>query len=749
MSMIDILVRANDQASATLNRVGNAGTTMGTRLEAAGARVSAAGARLSTVGSNLTRKVTLPIVGLGAAAVKSFASFDDAMTQSLAIMSNVSDRMRARMEATARTVATTTTFSATEAAEAYFFLASAGLDAAASVEAMPRVAQFAQAGMFDMARATDLLTDAQSALGLTIRDDAVANMQNLVRVSDVLVKANTLANASVEQFSESLTNKAAAALKNLNKDIEEGVAVLAAFADQGVKGTLAGNALAIVLRDLQTAARKNSGEWKDLGVAVFDSEGNMRSIGDIVADLEGLLEGMTDRQKAATLAQLGFQDRSKSFLLTLLGTSDAIKGYERDLRSAGGTTQEVADKQLTSFSARMKIVKDRIIDVGIALGQQLAPQLEKAGEFVTRLVEKFGTLSPAMQENVLKIAAAAAAAGPLLIVVGKLAQAIGFLAANPIVLAIAALAALAAWWLSNEENMEKFRGAIEALVEWVQSNFGPQIEQIMQSVSEILDAARKFWARWGDQITRIVKVAAKFWATTIGNALAAILGVIQTVLAVITGDWSAAWDGIRAVVRAVWSQIRNVVGTAIRAMKELIRTVLHAIGETWGNVWDNLKGAVGAAWDGIVSAAKAGLNALITVLNALIRAINTTAEAMANISAGPFAGVVNVPDIPPIPGLAHGGRVARRGLAIVGERGPELLALPGGADVVPLGGVGAAVAAPVVNVYLTTDHEGLADAIVRALREGEPVHVPVAWADDVGARAEAYLGRRVALRRSQ
>ena len=89
--------------------------------------------------------------------------------------------MRSKLEMAAREVAKTTTFSATQAAEAYFFLASAGLDAAQSIEALPRVAKFAQAGNFDLARATDLLTDAQSALGLTIRDDVVKNMENMAR----------------------------------------------------------------------------------------------------------------------------------------------------------------------------------------------------------------------------------------------------------------------------------------------------------------------------------------------------------------------------------------------------------------------------------------------------------------------------------------------------------------------------------------------------------------------------------------
>ena len=135
-----------------------------------------------------------------------------------------------------------------------------------------------QAGLFDLSTATDLLTDAQSALGLTIRDDAVANMENMVRVSDVLVKANTLANASVQQFSEALTTEATNAMKQLNIDVESGVAVLAAWAGQGVKGSEAGERFNIVTRDLQTAARKNADEFERFGIAVFDQAGNFRSL---------------------------------------------------------------------------------------------------------------------------------------------------------------------------------------------------------------------------------------------------------------------------------------------------------------------------------------------------------------------------------------------------------------------------------------------------------------------------------------
>ena len=335
--------------------------------------------------------VAIATAALAVKSVQEFAKFEGAMTKSLAIMGNVSDSMRGEMQNAAREMAKTTTFSAEQAADSYFFLASAGLDAEASVAALPRVASFAQAGMFDMARATDLLTDAQSALGLTIRDDAVANMENMARVSDVLVKANTLANASVEQFSTSLTTKAGASLRALGKDVEEGVAVLAAFADQGIKGELAGTQLSIVLRDLTTKAIDNKKAFEAAGLSIFDSNGEMRNMGDIVADLEVALDGMSDEVQKNTLLQLGFSDRSLGSLQALLGTSDAIKLYEEELRKAGGTTDDVANKQLESFNSQLALLESALIDVFIEIGEQLTPALKDLVEQVRDLLPEIGT----------------------------------------------------------------------------------------------------------------------------------------------------------------------------------------------------------------------------------------------------------------------------------------------------------------------------------------------------------------------
>jgi len=347
-----------------------------------GGLAKTAGIALAAVGAAMT--------AVAVKSVQEFSKFDAALTQSKAIMGDLTKTMEEDMANAAREVAKATTFSAEEAAQSFFYLASAGLDAEASVAALPRVAQFAQAGMFDMSRATDLLTDAQSALGLTIRDDAVANMENMIKVSDVLVRANTLSNATVEQFSTSLTTKAGPALRTLGKDMEEGVAVLAAFADQGIKGEEAGTQLSIVLRDLSTKAIKNKEDFAEFGVSVFDANGEMRNLGDIVANLEDALEGMSDETAKATLLQMGFADRSVQSILALLGTSDAIKSYETNLRSASGFTDEVANKQLDTFNSQLKLLESAFVDVGIQIGEILTPYLRDLIPVIQELLPVLG-----------------------------------------------------------------------------------------------------------------------------------------------------------------------------------------------------------------------------------------------------------------------------------------------------------------------------------------------------------------------
>lgn len=502
----------------------NIDTSMG-KLEA----LSRTGAK---VGSALTASITAPLAAIGALSVKAFAGFDAAMNESIAIMGDVSDTMRDDMAGTAREVSLQTTASAKEAADGYFYLASAGYDAAQSISALPQVAKFAQAGNFDLARATDLVTDAQSAMGLGSKD-AQKNLENLTGVTDVLVKANTIANASVSQFSEALI-EAAPSAKIANMSLNETTAVLAALADRGIKGAKAGTALAFTLPQLSGAALDNAGAWKELGLELFDAEGKMRDFPDFLDNVQSSLKGMSDEQTAAALKSLGLSGRMGKVILGLKDAGAQIRGYEHDLKSAGGITQEVADKQLASFANQVKLAKNEIVDLAIDVGAILAPSVSAVRGHIVTLVRWIKSWDDSSKKAAVAIAVTAAAVGPVILAVSGLAAVIpavvaGFTAIVPAVLAaapvfLAAAAAGFAVGVALNEVAESFGWFSSSADEAATSSktFGESVMEWADAAkfagSEIKFAIKSFMV-YGQVAFENLAV----WATNSANQFAAVM----------------------------------------------------------------------------------------------------------------------------------------------------------------------------------------------------------------------------------
>ena len=335
------------------------------------------------------------------AAVASAEGFNRAMASSVAIMGDLNTQTTAAMESAARAAAFGKDFSATDTAKGFFFLASAGLDAAQSIEAIGTATTFAQAGMFDLSSAVDLLTDAQSALGLSVKDVA-ENTANMTRLGNLLVGANTLANASVEQFSTSLTSKAGAAFKAFNIDLRQGIALLGAFADQGIKGELAGAATDRLLRLLSKAVVENSARFKELNIRIFNARGEFRPFKDSIGDIERALRGMSTEQKIATLVSLGFEARIQAVILPLIGASEKAGEYAEKLGDLGDIMDEVAGKQIPPFTSAMNKLKDILAGV---ISVTVAPALDAIGESFNRNILPFekiaGVIHEVNQENAL------------------------------------------------------------------------------------------------------------------------------------------------------------------------------------------------------------------------------------------------------------------------------------------------------------------------------------------------------------
>lgn len=689
------------------------------------------GRDMRKIGGGLTSAVTLPIAAVGGAAIKSFADFEQAMTSSTAIMGDLSAEMENKMSDAARDVAKTTRFSAEEAAESYFYLASAGMDAQTAVEALPKVAQFAQAGNFDMARATDLLTDAQSALGMTV-DDVTENMQNQDRVSDTLVEANRLANASVEEFAESLTNKGAASLELMNKDVEEGVAMLAVFADQGLKGSEAGTILARTLDGVAEQGRKNAEDFERLGVEVFDADGEMHNMADIVGDLEKAFDGMSTEQREAELASLGFNERTRRGILTLMDNSDALRDYEGDLRNAAGTTEEVANKQLDNLWDQLGLVKDQLIDVAIELGSTLVPiikdsvlpVIERFGDFLGRLAEWFGDLDPVWQKVIIAAAGFLAILGPIIMIVGTLISSIAAILPvfaallSPIGLVIAAIVALIAvgvliWknWDTIKEKAIEIWGAIKDFFSGAWESIKEIFSNALQAVWDFFleyhplgmiishwDEIKEFFSNVWESIKEIFSGATSGIFDGIKERFNAVKDWLVNIWETVRDWFAGIWDSISGVFDMSLSDIWETIKGWFWAYQDFITGLMGSIEDIIGELWDSAKDkvleAAKAIYDGVKGwftdlkdtvwgVIKGMVNAVIGLFNSMINRLNRLSISIPDWV--PVWGGRNFsPNIPNIPELARGGDIQQAGWAMVGERGPEMLHLPEGARVTPL-----------------------------------------------------------------
>lgn len=547
-------------------------------------------------------------VGAGAAVgaglvAKGAIDFQSAMKESLAIM-NVTVEQEKEMEAAARKVGTTTAISATQAAQSFFFLASAGLDANQAIAAMPSVANFAQAGMFNMERATELLMDTQSSLGMRSAD-AAENLLNMKHVADVITKANIVASGSVEQFAEALQNRAGAQAKSLGMTIEETTAILMAMSDQGIKGARAGMELTIFLRDLQMAAVKNAGAWIKMGITVFDAQGEMLPIPDILEQMEKKMGSMSDAEKTAAFEMLGLTATAQGIGTQLIGASAKVREYQKTLDSAGGATDEIAGKQMESMNMQLELLKNKFLDVSIEMGKTFMPVIQQVvgwlGSLLDLIVKYSGPISVVIG-YFMKFAAVVAGVWA---VAAGISAVMGALSAlfSPIGLVIVGIMALWAAWEAAmaspaAENIKR------ALVDiW---------ELVKEVVMNIIDGFTQVWGL----------LSAIFGESTkgmIGSVFETILTWVRSVLdwfSLMTTNWVLTWEYMKAYVESVWIGIKSVVADAwnymialaaggiggiIGGMGALVDYFVSAfteIGNLFSAMWEGIKAAWAAGFDG-------------------------------------------------------------------------------------------------------------------------------------------------------
>lgn len=342
--------------------------------------LSEADSNASSFGSKFSGKMgkaaKAGAVALGAFAVSSVkvgADFDKSMSQVAATMGYTVEELHTQgsqaqkdyqaLEQTARELGKTTAFSAQEAAEGLNYMALAGYDVETSQRMLPQVLNLAAAGAMDLATASDMVTDAQSALGLKVEET-----EHLV---DQMARTSSLTNTNVEQLGSAFLTVGGTA-KMMRSDTEsaehataEMSAALGTLASAGIKGSEGGTALRNVLQGI--TGSKFDKTFKQLGVSAYDASGQLRDLPDIFADMNKAMEGMTTEEKNDIISKTFNVRDLKSVNALLAQTPEKWDELTKSIMDSDGAAQNMADVQLDNLAGDVTILKSAFSELQITV----------------------------------------------------------------------------------------------------------------------------------------------------------------------------------------------------------------------------------------------------------------------------------------------------------------------------------------------------------------------------------------------
>ena len=648
--------------------------------DAALQKIAANGEKLKTVGDNISSAgqkllpVTAAVTGLGTAAVTTAANFESSMSQVQATMGVTKDAMSTvdgqsvntmdTLSELAKKMGAETAFSAKECADALNYLALAGYDTQQMCDTLPTVLNLAAAGDIDLASASDMVTDAMSALGMGVDEST--------KMVDQMAKTASSTNTSVAQLGEGILTIGATA-KSIKGGTAELNTALGILANNGIKGAEGGTHLRNVILSLQNPTDKAAAQMDALGVSVYDSNGNMRSLNDILGDLNKSMDGMTSADKANIIATIFNKTDLASVNALLANTGDTWDSLQNSITNSAGAAQQMADTQLDNLQGQITILKSALEGLAISFGELLMPAIKQIVDWVQKFVDWLNGMDEGTKKVVVTVALLAAALGPVLIVIGKVISAVGTIMtvvpkiasaisavktafaalnvtmlANPIVLIIAAITALVAafiyLWNTNEGFRQFWIDLWEGIKQAVITAWNAITSFLSTAWENILSLAQTVWGAISGFFTTL-------WEGIKGvftSAWEAISGVMTTIWNTITSIWQSIYDTISPLLEAfqylfetIFEAIRILIERALTAISQKISEIWNGIVTFLTPILETIKNIFQTVWTAIQTVITTVLTAIKNVVTTIWNAIKTAVTTVLNAIKGVVSSVWN------------------------------------------------------------------------------------------------------------
>jgi len=427
------------------------------------------GKAAESAGRAMSMRVTAPIALAGGAILKTAVGFEAGMNKVQARTGETGE-MLDKLRAQAEKLGAETVFSASDAAEGMAFLAMAGWDAQSILAGMPGLLDLAASSETELGRAADIASNIMGAFNIEAAEAG--------RVADVLAAATASANVDMEMMAESFKHAGPIA-RGFGMSLEQTAAAVGLLGNVGIQGTQAGTALKNMMLQMVNPATDASKMLETLGVKTLDAQNNVRPFAEILEEFGDAIKGLgAGHQLKAVEMLFGKIPMAGAMELINQAKSGRLQEYARQLQDVEGRARTMAEIMqqgapgaVERFSSAMEGVFLKIANSGLL--DWFTEFMQKA----TELMDWMSGISPAVLKFASVTAMLLAAIGPILLIVGAMSSGIGaligmfgwvgvalkaltgivvaaipiiaglfkalfvFVAANPIVLAIAAIGA--------------------------------------------------------------------------------------------------------------------------------------------------------------------------------------------------------------------------------------------------------------------------------------------------------------------
>lgn len=596
-----------------------------------------------TTGGLLSKNVTLPIVGVGAAAVKTATDFEAGMSEVKAISGATGSEFDALRDK-AIEMGAKTKFSASDSADAFKYMAMAGWDASQMMDGIAGIMDLAAASGEDLATTSDIVTDALTAFGLQASDSA--------HFADVLAQASSKSNTNVGLMGETFKYVAPVA-GALGYSIEDTAVAIGLMANSGIKGSQAGTAL----RSTITRLAKPVGEAKDaveeLGISITNADGTMKPLSQTMVELREKFAGLTEEQKAQYAAMLAGQEGMSGLLAIVNASDEDFQKLTDEINNANGAAEDMASVMMDNTAGAVEQLKGALESAGILIGEKLTPYIRKLAEWITGLVEKFNSLSEEEQDQIVKFGLILAAIGPVLLILAKVISVVstvvkafklfgttmttvktsidlvkagytglatqmggipklvagistgfgGMLAPIAAVIAIVAVlvGAFVTLWKTNEEFRDNMVGIWNSIKESINNFFDGVVERInalgfdFENITEVI---KTVWFALCDVLAPVFEGAFNTIAIVLDGVFNQILSVMDIFIGLFTGNWEQLWEGVKGVVSGIVETFANLGSNILGVIGDIGAEILNKLGfekaaEGFQNFFDTLSDLFG------------------------------------------------------------------------------------------------------------------------------------------------------------